>query len=326
MLCNRAAFHCILLFFAVLLASCSAGSDINGGPNNGNGNGGDGSQYLFAGTAHAIFRSTDSGATWSGMNAGPVQHVTGFAEFGHSVFASTFGGILVSSDNGMTWALAGDSIIAFSVYHYGNYLLAGTSAGMRRSADGGKTWKSLSYASGISAFASGGNDIIGACFYTGGGSLYKSTDSGASWNRSSNGINAEDLDAVAIDSQYYYAGSSRDGAFRSSDKGMSWQKIDVNTPFVYAMMNYNGSIYAATDRAVMRSTKAGFVWQYQGFPSEYPESSLLFSGPYLFCGTQGAGVFRSSDSGATWKQQRTGLTDTVILALGKVQTVPVMQQ
>jgi len=318
MSCYRTRFTLILLFCTVLLASCSSQTEINNngnGSNNG-GNGGSSGQFLFAGTAHAIFRSTDSGATWSGMNAGPVQSVFGFAIYGNTIFAATFGGILASNDNGMTWALVGDSIGAFSIYRFGNYLIAGTDYGMRRSADGGKTWQGLSYASGVSAFASRGNEIIGACFYTGGGDLYKSTDSGASWNQYTNGINAEDLDAVACDSLFYYAGSHREGAFRSSDRGQNWSTIDINTPYVYAMLSNNGAVYAATDRAVMRTTDDGIVWQELGFPSAYSESSLLFNGQYLFCGTSGAGVFSSTDRGTTWKQVRTGLTDTVILSLG----------
>jgi hypothetical protein len=318
MFTKHLALRPFLLLATLLFASCSAGSDTTGvntgnGNGNGDGNGSSSGKYIFAGTAHSIFRSSDSGATWVAMSVGPMTGIRGFASYGNTIFAATYGAILASSDNGVSWTL-NDSLPALGIYHYGNYLLAGGWSGMHRSSDGGKTWQTQSNDFGGSAFASNANEIIASGYYSRVG-VYYSSDSGASWTERTNGITAEDLVSVAADDKFLFTGSDREGAFRSSDHGQTWSKTDMGTPYVYSMLNINGSIYAGTDRGIFCMANGASFWRYLGSPSEYGQTSLLFNAPYLYCGT-GAGVFRSSDTGKTWKQLRTGLTDTVITALG----------
>jgi hypothetical protein len=114
---------------------------------------------MLAGTvSEGVFRSTDSGQTWSppadgnGMPEG--ETVWSFASFANFVWAATSDGIYRSADQGATWSLASDGIpesaTTLSVFPDGTiptiYYAATASDGLYRTIDGGITWQPMNYA------------------------------------------------------------------------------------------------------------------------------------------------------------------------------------
>ncbi len=142
----------------------------------------------YAGTAWAVFRTTDGGASW--------QKNSGIA------FAS---------------ALAVDGASPGTVY-------AGYDKVVYKSLDGGVTWTSHRGQSGICRvlLASGGRVYFGST-----GGLFRSEDAGATWLASHSGMRATYVTAVAASPSspnVVYAEVNGLGFFKSGDYGASWTR------------------------------------------------------------------------------------------------------
>jgi ligand-binding sensor domain-containing protein len=108
---------------------------------------------LYAGTAHGVFVSTDSGAHWSAQNNGlSTVNIAATMAAGSTVFAGTWGGgMYLSTDQGAAWTApntppAEAFVIAFAKSD--SFLFASAtnySVGkVYRSSDGGMNWTEAS--------------------------------------------------------------------------------------------------------------------------------------------------------------------------------------
>jgi photosystem II stability/assembly factor-like uncharacterized protein len=137
----------------------------------------------------------------------------------------------------------------------------------------------------------------------GGDGLFKSTDGGVSWSRTSTGLPDDaDIDAIAIDPidpLTVYAGSSgSDLMFKSTDGAASWMLSDTGLPDEYKIRAI------AIDPATPSTIYAGLEQTY----------------------SSAGGAYKSTDAGATWiPTGSVELADLHILALvidpGRTQTV-----
>jgi photosystem II stability/assembly factor-like uncharacterized protein len=264
-----------------------------------------------------IFKSTDNGATWSGTSglAGNVVH--SFAIKGSSVWA-TFAalpkesGIARSTDNGNTWQVvpsiitnAGESIVS------DNAIIVAEDNFIWRSTDDGMSWDVVEQfaLTGISSFAKAGTKLFGAAT-TG---IQTSTDNGASWTFEpfSNGAYSFSSNGSTI-----YLGSSSK-VFKSTDVGATW--IDVSTGLgnggIQALLFDGTNLFAGTladSAGVYRSTNGGTSWDpaAAGLPIGKIMRSLISFGAYVFAGTEGDGIYRSSDHGDTWA--KTDVNNTLL--------------
>jgi len=108
------------------------------------------SGQLFVGTqGGGVFRSTDNGEAWTGVNNGltatNVRALAINAATGH-IFAGTFGGAFRSTDNGDTWVPVNNGlefpfVISLAINPSGD-IFAGTfeGGGVYRSTDNGENW------------------------------------------------------------------------------------------------------------------------------------------------------------------------------------------
>jgi photosystem II stability/assembly factor-like uncharacterized protein len=254
-----------------------------------------------------IFKSTDNGATWSGTSglAGNVVH--SFAIKDASVWA-TFAalpkesGIARSTDNGNTWQVvpsiitnAGESIVS------DNAIIVAEDNFIWRSTDDGMSWDVVEQfaLTGISSFAKAGTKLFGAAT-TG---IQTSTDNGASWNFEpfSNGAYSFSSNGSTI-----YLGSNSK-VFKSTDVGATW--IDVSTGLgnggIQALLFDGTTLFAGTPAdavGIFRSTNGGTSWEpaAAGLPVASLIRGQIAFGPHAFAGTEGDGIYRSSDHGNTW--------------------------
>ncbi|HEX7321261.1 MAG TPA: T9SS type A sorting domain-containing protein [bacterium] len=169
-----------------------------------------------------------------------------------------------------------------------------------KSTDGGTTWarETLTTVYGTCnalRVDHTNSSVVYAGGYTG---LYKSTDAGNTWFLSSTGLSGtvNDIAIGSTKANTIYAGSSS-GVFKSTNAGASWTNSGCTN--VYAVLinpaNEN-EIYAATYTGVYMSTVGGGSWMAinSGLQNTYVTSLGINQGNWLFCGTEGAGMYRWS--------------------------------
>ena len=161
-----------------------------------------------------------------------------------------------------------------------------------------------------------------------GGSIFKSTDAGATWTKTNNGLisadvsfSAAQVNCIAVDpanDQIVYAGTESAGVYKSVNGGGLWQPMNAG-------IEDNGSIQAVavdpqdSNRLYALTFQNGiFVWsgaawmQRSGSLAITAErSNFVFGAPGSVYVHAFQGVFGSPDSGMTWTEMSTGLPQGV---------------
>ena len=233
---------------------------------------------IFAGTIIGVFRSTDSGDSWTAVNTG-LTYLTIYSlaiNPSGEVFAATGGGVFRSTDNGDNWTAVNTGltnllILSLAINSSGN-IFAGTSDGVFRSTDNGDNW----------------------------------TKTGLRKNHYTLAINSSD---------HIFAGGNSPGVFRSTDNGDNWTEVNKGLPGIpinSLAINSTGDIFVSipgfpVDVSVFRSRDNGDSWTKTGLHK--PLNTLaLNSSDHIFAGGASPPVFRSTDNGDNWTDVSTGLT------------------
>jgi photosystem II stability/assembly factor-like uncharacterized protein len=221
-------------------------------------------RHVFAVAAgYGLVRSFDAGRTWRGASfSAPARGVDVVAINGKAAYAGTFGsGLFGSRDGGRSWHEVG-ALNALGVRYVGALAVApGDPAvvyagsdgslhapGLYESTDGGSTWQLLTVAVDADVDAIALDPESPATIYLGAlggkGSVLKSTDGGASWQRADAGLprlwvktdtgkripQTWGVAALVIDPVHpttLYAAVYAHGVFRSTDSGRSWQSLNA---------------------------------------------------------------------------------------------------
>src|SRR4030095_12670663 len=254
-----------------------------------------------------VFKSTDNGETWSGTGGLVGNIVSSFVIKDSSVYA-TFNalpgssGMARSTDDGNTWQIVpspiangGETIVS------DNAIIVAEDNFIWRSTDDGVSWDVVEQfaLTGISSFAKAGTKLFGAA-RTG---IQTSTDNGASWNFEAFSNGAYSFSAVG--STIYLGSNSK--VFKSTDLGATW--IDMSNGLgnggVQALLYDGSTLFAGTPAdavGIYRSTNGCASWDpaAAGLPvATIIRGQIAFAG-YVFAGTEGDGIYRSSDHGNTW--------------------------
>ncbi|HVT01955.1 MAG TPA: glycoside hydrolase [Thermoanaerobaculia bacterium] len=196
----------------------------------------------------------------------------------------------------------------------GVFYIGANNGGVWKTNDYGRIWSPIfddqpTQSIGAIAIAPSNPDII----YVGSGEglqrpdlstgdgIYKSTDAGKTWSHL--GLrDAQQIPMIAIDPRnpnrlfvaalgHPYGPNEERGIFRSDDGGITFQKV------LYKNENV-GAMDVALDPS-SPATVYAVLWEARNGPWE----NGYFTGP-------GVGLFKSTDSGATWKQLTNGLPGT----------------
>jgi photosystem II stability/assembly factor-like uncharacterized protein len=158
--------------------------------------------------------------------------------------------------------------------------------------------------------------------------VYRSTDSGKSWNCVTSGSQNAPIQALAVlDSDLFAATTT--GVLRSTNKGISWDDADqgfIGSPTVLSAMGSELFLVTESDTA-FRSTDLGATWNAIPTLTDSTVTSFANIGGMFFAGAGHSGIVFSTDSGLTWQRAaNVGLFDSqyywdpYITALGVIGT------
>jgi photosystem II stability/assembly factor-like uncharacterized protein len=217
-------------------------------------------------------------------------------------------------------------------------VFAATMSGLYRSRDGGGSWERQHivaqdlplFSVALSpAFADDGLLFAGAVE----GGLLLGTGSGAQWSLTL--LGGQPLHCVTLAPSpafrrdgTLFTGTMSEGIFQSRNRGGSWEArnfglldLQVLALGISPGFEQDETLYAATASGLFRSPNGARAWREVTSPSEnaptlclaIPEPPL---GPgTLFAGTEGTGLFRSEDRGATWQLAGAELAESCINGL-----------
>lgn len=271
----------------------------------------------------ALLRSADNGASWSRIT-------TGFEPLRKNS----------SSANEIT-ALAGQDSGLVAVITRSQVLLRG----IIRSATSGAVWMpfgwnqtySANYFDGLnnsqfSGFTSDAGKFYATLTTSVSGSLYRSSDGGASWQELGNLARvtpnrSSSMMSVGVRGDTILCGLAfpQRTVLRSLDAGRTWDTASAmpNGGSPDRILVAKGYALASNGNSIMTSFDAGKTWQNRALSSppipNLSITAIAANESTAFVGTT-QGVFVSRDSGKTWQQENAGLANQRITALTLTQT------
>jgi photosystem II stability/assembly factor-like uncharacterized protein len=311
-----------------------------------------------------LFHSTDGGASWRRASAdlqdfnvtsiAPVPRAKGLVFAGAADLDDFTGAFFKSMDGGASWAAGGRGLVDRNILGLAidpaapsTLYASDADQGLFKSVDGGQHWTSL--ATPRQAPPDEGAGLVldpthPGTLYLVAGSLYKTTDGGATWQTLGAGpvpyfppgtgqydrLFVLGLAVDPSDPATLY-GASAGAVLESSDGGMSWAAlnrqdfdvlyseivVDSATPStLYAAgAHYNAATSQPDGAALLKSTDAGATWASiaQGLPAGLVQIALEPAGTRLYAGTAG-GLFASGDGGASWERLE-GITTEAVRAV-----------
>ena len=279
-------------------------------------------------SAFAVANAGELRAQWVQMDGTDSVDVFAFASIGGYLFAATENGVYRSHDSGTTWTFTNDGIADPNVYCFASsdtILYAGANENVYKTTNYGANWTVASQGllrTDVYAITVSGPNVL-ACP---GEVLYKSTDNAASWVPV-NGVDTNlSLILTFIHCGYYlFAGSESKGVFRSTDNGDSWTQssFGLTNLNVWALAVSGENVYAGTlGGGVFRSTDSGKSWALASYGlTDSKVDGLAVNGNNLFAATQSEGIFFSSNNGDSWTKENAGLTDLDIWTLISVEQI-----
>lgn len=268
-----------------------------------------------------LYETSNNGDSWiklnlPNLNQNGIRAVT----VNNNVFyAASDGKVYISTDNMISWNERiinnnGSSIIKLINHNSLVYLTTALGTYFYTN-DNGINWTSVKNTNT--------NNFVNNLFFTNNSiimstrdGLYESSDLGASWFRSNNGIANLGIDSMAKNNSYIFAGTLTQGIFRSIDNGQSWVSINngltgLNTLHINKIDVIGNVVFITTDAGLYSSTNDGNSWELKFYPGlNYQTEVFDYNNGNFVTAVNGVGVFLSSDNGTTWVQTQTNGLNT----------------
>ncbi len=298
--------------------------------------------FLLFCVASFVISSTTK-AQWV-QTGGPYNgSISSIAISGRNILSATEGaGVFLSNDEGASWtpSVSGLSNLSLTcLAASGNTVVAGAAefgAGIDSgwifiSTNNGMSWtqthyhdaySSINAASGIISLAVSGDTIVAGTDSRG---AFWSLDNGASWDNMYygpfNSLVGDYISAVLIKGSSVFLAVYGYGMSRSlnlvPNTGYTWTQLPTDyqtTGWIHALKLVGSNIFAGTEgTGIYLSTDNGDAWLDKGLTNRYV-NAIASNGNFIYSGTD-SGVFLSADSGTHWNAINTGLSNANINAL-----------
>jgi photosystem II stability/assembly factor-like uncharacterized protein/uncharacterized protein YjbI with pentapeptide repeats len=278
--------------------------------------------HIFAGTYNgAIYRSVDNGDSWTqvgvNLSSGTI-YCLAINPSGH-VFAGTVeGGIFRSTNDGDAWTQvrsgsAYDYVYAIAINANGDVFSGSGNYGVYRSTDNCQTWTAVNNGITNSYVSSLAIDSSGNVFAGTGGGVFRSTNNGDNWTIVTNGLANTFISALTVVPNDNLYSGTEGGIYRSTNHGDSWNELPLIATYIDAIsQSPNGRVFAGVyGDGVSRTPDKGTTWIRVNAaltrPAMLTEAVATNAAGYILEGSQ-AGIFRSTDEGATWNQATISLS------------------
>jgi len=235
-------------------------------------------------------------------------------------------GLFVTHDDGITWKQIGITdfpVTALEVI--GSNIIAGTSdvtgnsfrVPLFKTTEADSVWHfNLGGFSGKNITAIKASGAVAYLFdYEGPGNslVYRSTNNGNNWIMTGYNVLYSHIASFAIAGSLLYAGDDQSGNVEvSSDNGQTWTSVSngfsSSVHNIYSLVLKGTLLFAGTDNGVYKNTVGQNNWTQvsTGLTNMYIKS-LCVSGSDIYAGTQGGGIFKSSNDGGQWNDMSTGI-------------------
>jgi photosystem II stability/assembly factor-like uncharacterized protein len=222
------------------------------------------------------------------------------------ILAGTVNGyIYKTTDNGGSWTRINPDMYSGPIWKietHQNNMYAATVSGVYMASTGGAWTLTPLQHKDVRALRidAAGNIYAG----TWGFGMYVSTNGGASWNASNNGLSSH-LIATAVTvtpNQNVFAGTFDGGVFKSVDNGANWTPVNVGYNYIWTLAsNSTGDLFAGTyGDGLYRSTNNGANWTKTLCPAAHVYELVIDANDNVFASSYSGGVFVSTNNGATW--------------------------
>jgi len=265
---------------------------------------------LYAATEAGVYRSNDGAATWQVATGGigeMIVHALVIDPNNPRTLYAAVGaqGIWQSTNSGETWAPVPGNIeelvLALAIHPvHSEVMYAGTGRGVYYTSTGGQRWepKNRGLISTNVLLLVAVPERPGHLYAITGLDVFKTTDDGNTWVPLNQGLANPNVLALAVDPaspDTLYAGTWYGEIYRSADGGQSWWRVNAglarDAPISALVIHHPGRTN----------------------PGDQPSS-------VLYAGTNGAGVFYSTDGGIHWTSANDGLANLYVQTLAFAPT------
>ena len=277
---------------------------------------------IATGILGRVFKSEDSGANWqmltTGKTTGTITSI--IMDAGRIIAGSDGGGVMISDDNGKTWSFSNNGFNASKIrtaekLNDGTFLIA-NNAGLFHYDPTSKEFTGINNYNvesrpdifgDLSTIEINGiiqlsdNSYMIATYQ---GSLFKSSDKGCNWQ-----IVGMPYKPCAItlfektktDKIYFNSLMDDKGLFQSDDRGVTWNRIQSNFGYCQSIAYDNqGSILTGNGVTLYRSSDEGTTWYQQRYFASDINSIKIAGNGKMYVLTKNNGLYQSTDKGVTW--------------------------
>lgn len=281
-------------------------------------------KYILSGLlALAFYTGKTQVNSWQQSTTPPGGSILGLAVIGTNIFAGApSGGVYYSPDNGTTWTAHNGTISPMPlrcIIANGTDLYVGTNSTASKifkSSDLGLNWTDITptniAACDVRSLLITGNDIfasVGGCSNRAVVKASLSNIGPTSWATFTTGIpSGKDVRSLALSGNDILAGTYGAGVYKSSPSTANWtSSTGSGLSFIQTLCTNGSNAFAGAisgTPVMYGSSDSGTSWTSLASSTSMfnnaPVYAIISDGTNMYAGTEGEGVFISTDNGVTW--------------------------